>query len=305
MNCVKRYATVAILMLVVVILFVQCGKDHVATPGGGGSKQGRPPLPDPGQYLVTHITANGIAKDSMVYNDKKQVARKWEYVALYRRFMNYADYTYDDLGYVSTAVYYNYIGGYIVKTRKDTVQWSPGKLDIYSTLYRGQTGEVSGTDEAHYKLDENYRMTLEGRKDTFPILYGRMLHYVAPSWNKDDLIAHTFNMWVQVDNSPTIAYLREYNLQYGMELNPLYPVIVGNPMLSKAILNDLYPDANDKTYPWLCSMHYVTGLQYQEDDKPIVNSTVNYTLLPNTRVASKQVFPGTQLELEYRYIKVR
>ncbi|MBV8251937.1 MAG: hypothetical protein JO154_04950 [Chitinophaga sp.] len=300
-----RYACMAILLPMMIFLFCQCGKDHVVSPGGG-SNQDRPPLPDPGQYLVTYISVNNIGKDSMVYNDKKQVARKWEFVPFYRRFMNYVDYTYDAEGYVSTAVYYNYIGGYTVLTRRDTIEWVPGKVNIYSTLYSGQTGAVSGKDTWRYKLDNNYQLTIEGSKDTFPSFNeGRMVHYIASNREKEDIIWHKYVLYVESNHLPDVANSREYTMQYGIELNPLYPMIAGNPLLARAILSDVFPDPMDKTYPWLLSKHYVTGMQYIEDDKPVMTSTVSYTLMNNTRVATKQVFPGIQLELNYRYIKMR
>ncbi|NIG54987.1 hypothetical protein [Chitinophaga sp. Cy-1792] len=258
-----------------------------------------PPLPSAGNYLVSAIYVNGAPKDSLIYNTSKQVTRLWQYVPFYRKFLNYVDFTYQENGYVKTADYQTYIGGNMLHTQKDSVALTSGMMTVYAVKYRGD-GAVSGYDTIQVTTDTYNHLKLAGsEKPVFlspPGVY--MTFYTKYTYTDRELTA--FRYVNKVERGDLVD--RNYTFAFNGNSNPLYPHMLANPVLMRAVTQDVYPLPSDSLYPWLASQHYVSEVTFSsETQTTLTSSKVGYTYLDNTPYATAQTFPNLGIMMNYRY----
>ncbi|SHL66073.1 hypothetical protein SAMN05444266_104310 [Chitinophaga jiangningensis] len=252
-----------------------------------------PTLPSPGKYLVSAIYVNGIPKDTLIYNDARQVIRRWEFVPFYRKFIDYIDYTYNTNGYVKLADYYTYIGGSMLHTKRDSVSISTGEMTTYTTLFRGD-GTVSGYDTVQYTTDTYNQLNL-AVKGAQGIIYSKY------TYNDRAMTGYRYKITVP----GSIPIDRNYAFEYSTNTNPLYPITLANPLLMRTLVKDIYPYPMDTVLPWLASQHYVNKITYTAETKPPVTSAVTYTYTDTTRFAASQYLPALGITINYRYKVIR
>lgn len=294
MPCLRKYGWCLLTGLLLLTHSCQCKKEHVDPPS--------PPVLPQDTYLVTSIRINGIPKDSFVYNDRLQLTQRWDYNPSYRQWQNYVAFGYNADGYVKTASYYNENDNTVKSlSQTDSLAWTPGRLMIYSTLYRNLGEEISGYDTTSLQVNAIRQFTLAGSKDTFIFnsgILGDMVQFKEYSYQQQDIPLFVTHNYVNVIGGALVLEGYRYTMTYNDRINPLHRYLSKNPLLLQAVTADL--QNNWKGYPYLASEHYVTSIRYEEVNG--ASTTLPVTYIPfDTSAYAKEQRIGDNTVISYRY----
>jgi len=295
---IKKHFYYIPLLLLLIISACRCKKDNSVTP---------PPPPDPPKdiYLVTAIRVNNVPKDSFAYNDLRQITEKWDYNTTYRKWQNYIAYTYRPDGYVAAATYYNEIE-YNVKslTQKDSLVWSTNNITTYTTFYRELGTAISGYDTTRQFINDHRQLTLEGSKDTIPlvdILGGVMVAYTQYAYQNNNLTQFVNMNYLTIRNGPPSLVMSKYDIIYTTLKNPLYPPLSKNPHLLRSIIGEQFPNTSNDYYPYLVSEHLLGSMQYATENTPLTTTIATYTWVDTSFSPQTQVIPRIDKSISYSY----
>lgn len=249
------------------------------------------------QIQVTAITWSGVTYDSLVYENNK-LSEAWFWDEDEKAYMQYSKYFYNPDGTLKKSHnYMKYRSANMYLSSSDSLSYNGNKITDYFITYSDQAQPVpNGYDTSYITLNADKGIALIGSKDTV-FLQNKMVkklrydEYVLTGSNVTKNVYKDF-----LFETGSVRYDIEYvsTMEYGTKLNPLYNLLLSNPVLAIDLADDIGA--------FVLSYNNVT--KFVDLDGGIYN--IANELLPGTNIVSKYNLSGAsqQLQIGFKFRKI-
>ncbi|MCW3467454.1 hypothetical protein [Chitinophaga nivalis] len=262
-----------------------------------------PPEPPKDLYLVSSITINGIPRDSLIYDNRHRLQKRWIYDNYYKEWSSYVLYIYETDGRLRAAYnYYTDPNHRSYLTSIDSLGWEPKRFITYTTFYREEGEAISGYDTTkNWYRNEEGRLGLIGSKSWHYTFVGKQLAYEEFDYHNNNLTGYTFMDHYLFPDQTSNLQQDIFTITYGELPNALYPITSRNPLL--------LAEWAKAGYPYFGSEYLATAIQLTSSQtaSPSVAIQVTGIFYPGSNYMQEQWYSGINKKILYRYkiIKAR